>query len=117
MRQTSSLPAWLTRPLFLVGVLLMWVPSALAAGFDGGKKIQAADNLEGFLGTIANIFTGNIGIAVGVIAFAAAGIYIMYARQTGQAIGAIAKVFVGLLIVFGGATLVRSIGESGGAAF
>lgn len=118
MHQTPSLPTWLTRPLFLVAVFLMTVPVAFAAQAEGGtKEIAAAKNLEGFLGTIANLFTGTIGTAIGIIAFAVAGIYIMYARQTGQAIGAIAKVFVGLLILFGGAALVKVIGEGGGAAF
>lgn len=109
----------LARGLSLVAVALLTAPAALAGttGAGGGREIAAASNLAAFLQTIQNLFTGPIGISIGVIAFAVAGVYIMYARQTGQAIGAIAKVFVGLLILFGGTALVASIGEGAGAAF
>ena len=119
MRQSPSLSSWLSRSLSMAAVALLTAPAALAgdAGGGGGREIAAATNLAAFLETIRNLFTGPIGTSIGIIAFAVAGVYIMYARQTGQAIGAIAKVFVGLLILFGGTALVASIGEGSGAAF
>ena len=42
----------------------------------------------------------------------------MYSRQTGQAVGAVAKVVVGLVIIIGGATLITDITAGiEGAAF
>ena len=93
-------------------------PMASATTSGTGAALTSASALETFLQSIADLFSGGLGIAIGVIAFAAVGVYIMYARQTGQAVGSIAKVFVGLLILFGGTTLVTEIGAAtGGAAF
>ena len=116
---THLLPTRLVRALSAVAVVLLTTPVALAstaaAGGGGGLAADSAEGrLAGFLQSIQELFTGPIGTSIGIIAFAAAGIYVMYARQTGQAVGAIAKVFVGLLILFGGTALV---GVASGAAF
>lgn len=99
--------------------LLVWTsPAAFATTAGTGAALTSASALETFLQSIADLFSGGLGIAIGVIAFAAVGVYIMYARQTGQAVGSVAKVFVGLLILFGGTTMVSEIGAAtGGAAF
>lgn len=115
MLRTDTLPAWLIRAAAAAAVFLLTAPAALA-GSAGGREIEAATDLDEFLATVAGFLTGTVGTSIGIIAFAAAGIYIMYARQTGQAVGAIAKVFVGLLILFGGAALITAIGPSAGAA-
>lgn len=118
MLRTDALPAWLVRAPAAAAVFLLTAPAALAGGTGGGREIEAATDLDEFLSTIAGFLTGTVGTSIGIIAFAVAGIYIMYARQTGQAVGAIAKVFVGLLILFGGAALITAIGPaSAGAAF
>lgn len=114
---TRHLPAPLARALSAAAVFLLTAPVALAGtDTDGGDfdTSSAEGRLGTFLVSIQELFTGAIGTSIGIIAFAVAGIYIMYARQTGQAVGAIAKVFVGLLILFGGAALV---GVASGAAF
>ena len=104
--------------LSALALYVLVAPSALATTAGTGAALTSADALETFLQSIADLFSGGLGIAIGVIAFAAVGVYIMYARQTGQAVGAIAKVFVGLLILFGGTTMVAEIGAAtGGAAF
>lgn len=117
---TQSLRVASSRALSLV-VVFAWTASAAFATVDdgggapaGGGGADAQSRLSSFLLEIQQLFTGTIGTSIGIIAFAVAGVYIMYARQTGQAVGAIAKVFVGLLIIFGGAALV---GVAGGAAF
>ncbi len=99
-------------------VLALTSTDSLATTAGKGAALKSAGALEVFLESIAALFSGGLGIAIGVIAFAAVGVYIMYARQTGQAVGSIAKVFVGLLILFGGTTMVTEIGAAtGGAAF
>lgn len=107
----------LARMLSLLTLVLLTAPSAFA-GTSSGASAAATNTAEGrlssFLLHIQNLFTGPVGTSIGIIAFAAAGVYIMYARQTGQAVGAIAKVFVGLLILFGGTALV---GVAAGGAF
>ena len=94
--------------------------AALAGPAAGGTAITltAAENLAGIIQAIADLFTNGLGIAIGIIAFAAVGVYVMYSRQTGQAVGAVAKVVVGLVIIIGGASLINDI-TSGvtGAAF
>ena len=90
-------------------------PSAHAATATNG--LQAVNSLTTFLQEVSAIFAGPLGTAIGIIAFAAVGVYIMYARQTGQAVGSIAKVFVGLLIVFGGTAMVGQIAGTTGAMF
>ena len=89
-----------------------------AAGGGTAITLTAADNLAGIIQAIADLFTNGLGIAIGIIAFAAVGVYVMYSRQTGQAVGAVAKVVVGLVIIIGGASLINDI-TSGvtGAAF
>ena len=104
--------------LSLFALTLLVSPAAFAGSTTGGSTLTSATALEDFLNAVADLFTGGLGIAIGVIAFAAVGVYIMYARQTGQAVGSIAKVFVGLLILFGGTTMVAEIGAAtGGAIF
>ena len=106
MSRTVSLSTRISRPLTAAAVALLMAPAAFAGGTTtAGTTMRSTTALQGFLQNI------------GVIAFAASGIYIMYARQTGQAVGAIAKVFVGLLILFGGTALVTEIGGATGAAF
>ena len=101
----------------LLGAAALASPSAFAAT-DGDSGLEAADGLTAFLEQVSAMFTGPLGIAIGIIAFAAVGVYIMYARQTGQAVGSIAKVFIGLLILFGGTQMVTQIGDQvGGALF
>ena len=99
----------------LPALAALLAPSAHAATATNG--LQAVNELTTFLQAVADIFGGPLGTAIGVIAFAAVGVYIMYARQTGQAVGSIAKVFVGLLIIFGGATMVTQLGGVTGAMF
>lgn len=114
----SSLARRISHASALLAVALLTAPTALAGGATAaGTAMRSTTALQGFLENVAALFTGGIGVAIGVIAFAAAGIYIMYARQTGQAVGAIAKVFVGLLILFGGTALVAEIGGATGGAF
>ncbi len=118
MTRTVSAARRMGSALFAFSVLVATAPSALATTAGTGAALTSASALETFLKSIADLFSGGLGIAIGVIAFAAVGVYIMYARQTGQAVGSIAKVFVGLLILFGGTTMVTEIGAAtGGAAF
>ena len=118
MSTPASLLQRASRPLAALAIAFLTAPAALAGGTTrAGTAMRSTTALQGFLESIANLFTGPVGIAIGVIAFAASGIYIMYARQTGQAVGAIAKVFVGLLILFGGTALVSEIGTATGGAF
>ncbi len=113
----SRIPSRLTNGFTALAVALMAVPAASATTLTG-TDLQVGGQMAGFLGGIANLFTGPLGIAVGVIAFAAVGIYIMYARQTGEAVGSVAKVFVGMLILFGGTTVIAQFAQDvGGAAF
>ena len=109
----------LSTGLAALTVFVLSAPTAAAGGGGGagGVDIASAKGLEKFLNGIAALFTGDLGIAIGVIAFAAVGVYIMYARQTGQAVGSVAKVFIGLLILYGGAAMVTEIGGAvtGGA--
>ena len=107
----------LSTGLAAFAVLLLAVPAASATPLDG-VELDTGGQMASFLGGIANLFTGPLGIAIGVIAFAAVGVYIMYARQTGQAVGSIAKVFVGMLILFGGTTMIAQFADTvTGAAF
>ena len=102
----------------LLGSILMASPLASATTTGTASGLKSADALTTFLDQVGKLFTGGLGIAIGVIAFACVGVYIMYARQTGQAVGSIAKVFVGLLILFGGTTMIKEIGTAtGGAIF
>ncbi|MEM1117390.1 MAG: TrbC/VirB2 family protein [Bacteroidota bacterium] len=113
---TTARRAWTGLSLFALTLVVAPMVSATTTGT--GAALTSASALETFLQSIADLFTGGLGIAIGIIAFAAVGVYIMYARQTGQAVGSIAKVFVGLLILFGGTTMVAEIGAAtGGAAF
>ena len=105
-RITAGLPA----------LALLMAPAAHATQTQG-NSIQAVGALSQFMTDIAAVFAGPLGTAIGIIAFAAVGVYIMYARQTGQAVGSIAKVFVGLLIVFGGTAMVGQISGVTGAMF
>lgn len=97
-----------------IALALLMAPAASAAG---ASNLQAVSALSTFMTEISNVFAGPLGTAIGIIAFAAVGVYIMYARQTGQAVGSIAKVFVGLLIVFGGTAMVGQLQGTVGAAF
>lgn len=90
---------------------------APAAHATQASSLQAVSQLETFMTEISKVFAGPLGTAIGIIAFAAVGVYIMYARQTGQAVGSIAKVFIGLLIVFGGTAMVTNIQGTVGAMF
>lgn len=118
MTRTASAARNVWAGLTALSLYVITSPSALATTAGTGAALTSASALETFLQSIADLFSGGLGIAIGVIAFAAVGVYIMYARQTGQAVGAIAKVFVGLLILFGGTTMVTEIGTAtGGAAF
>ena len=118
MSRIASTGQRVSNGLWLAAFTLLVSPSAFATTTGTGAALTSASALETFLKSIADLFTGGLGIAIGIIAFAAVGVYIMYARQTGQAVGAIAKVFVGLLILFGGTTMVAEIGAgTGGAIF
>lgn len=99
-----------------VAANLVGAASALAGGGGGGgaSTYTAVASLSDFLVDIQNVITGPIGTAIAVIAIAAVGIYIMYARQTGQAVGAVAKIVVGVILIFAGVQLVT---ELTGAAF
>ena len=97
------------RALPALALSLTAAPAALAGNSD--TVLSSASALTEFLQAIADLFAGPLGTAIGIIAFAAVGVYIMYARQTGQAVGSIAKVFVGLLIIFGGTAMVAQISE------
>lgn len=114
----SRLTNRLSTGLAAFAVALLSAPIASATPIDGAVELDVGGEMASFLGGIANLFTGPLGVAVGVIAFAAVGVYIMYARQTGQAVGSIAKVFVGMLILFGGTTMIAQFAETvTGAAF
>ena len=107
----------LSTGLAAFAVALLGSPVASATQL-GGTELTTGTEMANFLGGIADLFTGPLGIAIGVIAFAAVGVYIMYSRQTGQAVGSVAKVFVGMLILFGGTTMIAQFSETvTGAAF
>ena len=99
--------------LLAFAVNVVCAPAALAGGGGGGAITDAIRPAADILQEVSDALTGDLGIIIGTLAFVFVGVYIMYARSTGQALGSVAKVIIGLVILFGGATMVAGIQTTG----
>lgn len=75
---------------------------------------DAIEPITNLVTQLTDALTGPLGIAIATLCFVGCGLYIMWARSTGKAVSTVSRVLVGVVIIFGGGTMITNI--QGGVA-
>ena len=101
VRLTLSVP----RPVLLLAL------AAVAAVIAGPTVAQDLSPLNTFFTTLGNALSGPTGRAIGLVAICAVGIAFLFGRMN---LGLAVSICVGLVILFGAATILSGMGAGAG---